>query len=120
MSPATTNARRARSLTLDAGVEAVIIGRDDLGEGGLEGVTNGGRSAVATFTSAAAADTTVHVEAQAITGGPWARSTTSYSLPAGGELVVPLSGAILAGYALRLVAVNAAGGVIRCGWSIAR
>lgn len=116
-----TNARRSVSVPLDAGTERVILGRADDGSGGAEGVVNGGSYALASLRSSIAAPSTVYLDVQAAPGASFTRSATSYTVPANGVLALELDGPkIVAAHALRLAAVNAAGGDLAVAWTIAR
>ncbi len=118
----TTNARRSRVTTLAAGTEAVILGLDDEGGGGLEGVTNGGSRAFGALESLLVSATTIYVERAPFEGARYVRDATSYTLPAAvgpkrGQLALRV---LVEGYALRLVALSVGAGDVSVSWIIAR
>lgn len=60
-----TNRRSQRTVTLGAGATGVLVGRDAQGNGGREGVLNGGRRARLSLTNGIAEALTVYVYARA-------------------------------------------------------
>lgn len=84
--------------------EAEILGRNDNGTGGFEGVLNGASRAVVTVVSSIADIVAVFLERQATRDAEWVRWGTSWAIPANDDLTLLLSEEQCAGYAIRLVA----------------
>ncbi len=112
----TTPRRESFGVDLEAATTRVILGRDDDGNGGLEGVLNG--SGTGHASTGETADTAVALELQVTRAAPWVRPTTTHAIPAGGSRVVGLYD-LASNHAERLVGLAAAPSSAGVAWSVA-
>ena len=114
-----TNRRRERTVTLPAGADAALVGRDASGAGGREGVLNGGRRARLNLTNGIAEDLSVYLYSRA-TRGATPVVIGVQTLPASDSLSVILDESDCAAYELYAEAGSAAGGDVVVDWTVMR
>ena len=114
-----TNRRREHTVTLEAGVPGMLVGRDLTGRGGREGVLNGGRRARLNLTNEIAEDLSVYLLARATPEAapiPFGMQL----LPAGDSLAITLDGQDCAAFELLAQTESANGGDVIVDWMVLR
>ena len=113
------NRRRERTVALPAAATTVLVGRDAQGNGGREGVLNGGYRARLHLSNAIAENLTVLLFARA-TRGASPVGIGSQPLAALSSLTVTLDETDCAAYELFAQTTSAGGGDIDVDWAVLR